>query len=103
MDMLAEINFNALFTHEYFVVAFAWGVIGLVAVTAIIARQWRRVRVAEAEAGIKARMIDRGYSADEIETVLQAGLEAGKHKRRHRSAKDQACCTSDFVVGRAGT
>lgn len=103
MDMLAQVDFNALFTHEYFVVAFAWGVIGLVAVTGIVARQWRRVRVAEAEAGLKARMIDRGYSADEIERVLQAGLEAGKHKRRHHLAKDQGRCTSDFVVGRTGT
>ncbi len=104
MDMLAgiDLNLNGLLTHEIFAVIFFWCVAGVVAVTAIVARQWRRVRVAEAVAGLRAQMIERGYSADEIEKALHAGLEPGKHDRRHRSAKHQARCSSDFVIGSAG-
>ena len=104
MDMLAGIglNVNGLLTNEIFAVIFFWCVVGVVAITAIIARQWRRVRVAEAVAGLRAQMIERGYSADEIEKALRAGLEPGKRDRRHRSDKRQACGSSDFVIGSTG-
>ena len=51
------------------------GVVGgvLIAVTAIVASQWRRVRVAEMDATLKAQMLDKGMSAAEIEQVMKAG------------------------------
>ena len=51
------------------------GVIGglLVAAIGILATQWRHVRVAELEAGIKQQMLDKGMSAAEIEQVMNAG------------------------------
>jgi hypothetical protein len=104
MDILAgvDLNLTRLLTNEMFAVILFWCVVGVVAVTAIIARQWRRVRVAEAVAALKAQMIDKGYSADEIEKALHAGLEPGKRDRRHRSARRQACGSSDFVIGGPG-
>jgi hypothetical protein len=49
--------------------------VGTVAFSVIpsIATQWRKTRIAEAEAGLKAQMIQRGMSVDEIERVLAAG------------------------------
>ena len=48
---------------------------GAVGLTAIILPQWRRVREVEASTRLKHKLIDRGFSADEIERVLKAGDE----------------------------
>ncbi len=106
MDMFAQqagsgINWNTLLTAETVPLMLFLAVAGLVALIAIVAWQWRQVRVAEAEAGLKLRMIEQGLSVDEIERVLQAGLATGRHSRRRRSAEAQACCPPDFVSGSA--
>ena len=46
---------------------------GVVAVSAIVLAHWSRVREVEAASRLKQKMIDRGFSADEIERVLNAG------------------------------
>jgi SOS response regulatory protein OraA/RecX len=46
-----------------------------IAVIALVANQWRRVRVAELEAGLKQQMIDRGMSPAEIEQLLAASQD----------------------------
>ena len=38
-----------------------------------IAVQWRKAKQAEAEAGLKAQMVERGMSADEIARVVESG------------------------------
>ena len=45
----------------------------LVAITGIIASQWRRVRVAELHGALKQQMLDKGMSAEEIVQVMNAG------------------------------
>ncbi|MGD2109999.1 MAG: hypothetical protein PVI86_11495 [Phycisphaerae bacterium] len=75
--------------------------LGVVLVTFIVARQWRAVRIAEAEVSLKLKMLERGYSADEIVKVLQAGVPPWHFKRRHGSTAENGCCTSDFVRGGA--
>lgn len=54
---------------------------GVVAVSAVVLPQWRRVREVEASSRLKQKMIDRGFSAEEIERVLNAGgdEEASEH------------------------
>lgn len=47
----------------------------LTAVVAIVATQWRRVRLAEFEASLKQQMLERGLSAAEIEQVMKASTE----------------------------
>ena len=56
------------------------GVVGgvLIAVTAIVVSQWRRVRVAEIEGALKQQMLDKGMSAADIEKVMNAGQEPGE-------------------------
>jgi hypothetical protein len=44
----------------------------LATIVGIVAKQWRKARVAELEASLKAEMISQGRSADEIERVLAA-------------------------------
>lgn len=51
-------------------------VMGVVGVSAIFIPNWRKVRQTEANTRLKHKMIERGFSADEIERVLNAG-EAG--------------------------
>jgi hypothetical protein len=46
----------------------------LVAITAIVAANWRRVRLAELEAALKKDMLDRGLTVDEIERILNASM-----------------------------
>jgi hypothetical protein len=64
-------------------------VIGLVAVVCLfgtwplwliidsVASNWRKARIAEQEAVLKREMIERGFTADEIERVIAAGSKAG--------------------------
>jgi hypothetical protein len=44
----------------------------LLAVIAIVAKEWRCIRVAELQADLKRQMLERGMSAADIEKVLQA-------------------------------
>ncbi len=66
--------------------------IGLVAVaggllcgiTAIIAGTWQKVRRTEIVASLKQEMLNRGMSADEIRTVLEAGSRGSRKEFRSR-------------------
>lgn len=60
------------------------GLAALVAITAIIAVQWRKAHQANNEACLKAKMIDRGFTADEIKSVITAGVGHKRAKRAHR-------------------
>ena len=44
----------------------------IIAVTAIVAVQWRKVRQADFEASLKHDMLNRGMSAEDIERVIKA-------------------------------
>jgi len=59
--------------------------IGLVGcVTGILAGAWRRARRDEAQAALKQDMLNRGMSADEIRTVLEAGSKESRRERLRR-------------------
>jgi len=57
----------------------------LIAATAIIAGTWQKVRRTEIVSALKQDMLNRGMSADEIRTVLEAGSR-GCRKGSSRSA-----------------
>jgi len=50
----------------------------LTGIIAVLATQWRRVRVTEAETALKQQLLEKGMSAAEIEQVLKAS----SHPRR---------------------
>jgi hypothetical protein len=53
---------------------FGGGVLALI--VAVIADNWRKVRTAERTAELKQSMVERGFRADEIVRVLNAGKAA---------------------------
>jgi hypothetical protein len=57
---------------------FLWGII------ATIAEEWRKMRSAEQNAVLKSKMLDRGFSADEIVQVIQAN-GTGKAKKAEKA------------------
>jgi hypothetical protein len=97
-----RIDWDKFVNGDVFPVMVVWTVIAIMIVIWVVAVQWRRVRIAEADVGLKLRMLERGYSADEIAKVLEAGVPAKEQKRR-RSATDKGCCTSDFIRDGAST
>ena len=55
-----------------------WGI------TDTVMSNWRKAKLAEQDAVLKKDMIERGFTADEIEQVLSAGSDSSK-KARSRS------------------
>ena len=70
MYELAEIDWNTLLEPP----AIVFIVGGIIALVAIIVPQWRKAQQAAAEARLKEQMLQRGFSADEIERVIRAGV-----------------------------
>jgi hypothetical protein len=57
--------------------------------TAIIAGCWEKVCRAQLAAGLKQDMLNRGMSADEIRTVVEAGSRSSRRALRNQlSCKD---------------
>ncbi len=54
----------------------------LCGVTGIIAGCWQEVRRTDILAALKQDMLNRGMSADEIRTVVEAGLKRSSRKTR---------------------
>ena len=57
---------------------------GIVIIAVVVAVQWRRVRIGEAEASLKMRMIERGYTPEQIGQVLRAKMGTTRQVRRRR-------------------
>lgn len=77
---MAEIfeNFHLIF----------WGAIVLICVVPTLAHYWAKVRQTEVEASLKREMIERGMSAEEICSVLEAGSKTTSRKSVRRDCKD---------------
>jgi hypothetical protein len=83
VDLLSNINGGELIA----LVAVAGGL--LCAITAIITSSWQKIRRAEIVAALKQDMLNRGMSADEIRTVLEAGSKSSRKALSSRpSCKD---------------
>ena len=96
--VLAEINWNSLLRDDDFVmpvmILLAIAIVGVILLTATIALQWRRIQQARDETGLKEQMIQRGFSAAEIERVLRAGVghyRTGKVAKRLGRFEAAAC------------
>ena len=74
------------------------GTICLLGITVIIAVQWRKAQQAMSEARLKRVMVERGYTAEEITTVLIASLaHDGEGKEGPCSCRKVAGCV---IMGR---
>ena len=97
MDAIAMINWDRLIDGPIIPVTLTIGMITVVALTRTVASHWRQVRIAEADAMLKARMLERGFSAGEIERVIAAGSErVAQRPHRHDSSRPwktaESCC-----------
>ena len=85
-------NWNELFNTDTIPVIFFLLSAAVVSVIVVISMQWRKVRIAEAEAALKTRMIDKGYSAAEIAKVCQLRIVVTPRKRSRFSDEYQLGC-----------
>ena len=74
--LLPEVDWDPLI-HEpdLLPIILVTGFAGIIVLAAIIAPQWRKAQQASNEARLKERMIERGFTADEIRTVISAGAQ----------------------------
>ena len=94
LSQLAAVDWNELLNKPdmlplLIVTVFA----GIIVLVAIIAPQWRKAKQAGDEARLKERMIERGFTADEIETVIKASATpkpGGRLARLRRSGSDDS-------------
>ncbi len=86
--LLADVDWNSLLQKpDMLPLLIVTGFAGIIGLTAIIAPQWRKAKQASDEARLKERMIERGFTADEIETVIKAAAapeRVGKAAPLHR-------------------
>ena len=87
--LLGEIDWNTLLMEKDALVMIMGPTAAvLIILGSVIAIQWRKVRQAEHDARLKERMIERGFSAEEIERVMGVRLKPG----RGRTAKVVVGC-----------
>jgi hypothetical protein len=58
----------------------------LVGLVAVVMSHWQKVRVSEQQTTLKRELLDRGFTADEIIRVIEAGAAAGESKD-HKPAR----------------
>lgn len=71
MLMLAEVNWDAIINPSNTPIA-AIGMVVIVGTAAVLGGIWYAVKKHEAEVRLKRDMVAKGYTADEIERILQA-------------------------------
>ena len=94
--LLAEIDWNMLLADPGLLLVFAvWAIVGGVVLGTIIAIQWRKVEQTKAEAKLKQQLTERGFTADDIIRVINAGASrgrVGKVAGRVTETPDVPCC-----------
>ncbi|MFO0946148.1 MAG: hypothetical protein U1D30_09420 [Planctomycetota bacterium] len=50
----------------------------VIKITSAVATQWRYVRQTEIDASLKAQLVDKGFSAAEIEQVMNSGVHSAR-------------------------
>jgi hypothetical protein len=79
--LLADIDWNTLLQSPDTLVTLVVPIMTVLVILGVtIAIQWRRVQQAKYDAELKLRMIDRGFTAEEIKTVI--GTSTGRRTRR---------------------
>ncbi len=83
MDLLADGDLTRLLQPPTL-----WGLVAaVVALVAIIGPQWRKVHRDNEATRLIRQMVDRGFSADEIERVLNAGMSQDDYSHSRRDWK----------------
>ena len=96
MLTLAQVDWNSLL-HKPDVLPMLLVICSTTAVllTAIIAVQWRKAQQASYEAVLKQQMIGRGFTAEDIKVIIDAGAankRIGKVVKAGRTGPQDSCC-----------
>jgi hypothetical protein len=67
---------EAFFSNKDVGIIFVFISIGLTVVGSFLAHYWYKIRREEIRAALKQNMLDRGMSAYEIRTIIEAGSDA---------------------------
>jgi hypothetical protein len=94
---LAEFDWNSLVSDDPtgVIVCALWLAIGLLVLAGFVAVQWRKVRIAQENAGLKRQMIEEGFTPDDIIRVIQADTptrHVGRRPHTARHVAGPACC-----------
>jgi hypothetical protein len=87
----SDIDWQAIFNPG--VMVFLIG--GLIAIVAIVSTVWLKVVAERERAQLKADMIERGFSVDDIVRVVEAGNENAPAAGRSKSPKPGAGASRD--------
>ena len=71
MNILAAIDWQPLLEGGDGPPLLVFFAMGIVVIAVVVAVQWRKVRIGDAEVSLKMRMIERGYSPEQVVQVLQ--------------------------------
>lgn len=95
MDLIATINWTRILEPPAGILLAAF----IVALVSMIAPQWRKAHRDSELTRLKESMIQRGYSADEIERVARAGLngDARTRKPRSRTADTEGAASESWL------
>ena len=95
LSVLAEVDWNSLLQQsDTFPMLLGFGTTAIVILGVTIAIQWRKVHQAKYEAHLKAQMVERGFSAEEIVSVISTGV-AGNRARK--VARRERCSSKPFI------
>ncbi len=83
MSVLAVVDWNGILQPPGLPVLLLIVTLGAFGMAAVIAPQARRMM----DARLKEKMVDRGFSAGEIRTVIEAGHRPGRVGERHGRRK----------------
>lgn len=96
---LAQVDWNKVVADDAgaLTVVALWVAIGLLVLAGFIAVQWRKVRIAQENAGLKRQMIEQGFTPDDIVRVIQADAPTRHASRKPHSARHAAtpACSPD--------
>ncbi len=82
-DLMAEIDWNTLLQQpDALGMLIGLGSMTIIILGVTIAVQWRKVQQAKYNAELKERMIERGFTAEEIERVINAGADQKRVGKR---------------------
>ena len=87
MNILTEIDWQPILVGGIDPPLLVFIALGLVIVAVVGLVQWRRVRIGEAETSLKIRMIERGYTPEQIGHVLQTKMVTARHMRWRRGSE----------------
>ena len=95
MDLIAAIDWTRILEPPASILLAAF----VVALVSMIAPQWRKAHRDSELNRLKETMVQRGYSADEIERVARAGLSGDERnkKPRHRATDTEGAVSEPWL------